>query len=204
MEVAPSEWIPILKKSYQRLRQMGVGDLVVYGSQSLSLFLQTPLSSKNVDLAGSATLEHVVDLAKHLSPEERFEVRRVGRGYVYVVYAKTSAQRPIAVEIFTHTPLGAPSEIPDCVEEVERWGSSFWTITPQAYIACKLASPHPLTRRDAWLISSALELCEASDVVDVLRRRGLVGAARSCLERATAQGIPIPQELSTALDVAPS
>ena len=104
MEVAPSEWIPILKKSYQRLRQMGVGDLVVYGSQSLSLFLQTPLSSKNVDLAGSATLEHVVDLAKHLSPEERFEVRRVGRGYVYVVYAKTSAQRPIAVEIFTHTP----------------------------------------------------------------------------------------------------
>ncbi len=49
----PRDWEKVLKISYPFLREHGIGDLLLYGSQAMSVYMKTPLRSKDLDLVTS-------------------------------------------------------------------------------------------------------------------------------------------------------
>ena len=133
MEAEPEEWIPILRKSYRFLKNLGISDLTVYGSQSLMFFLSKPLASKNIDLLRSVNINHIIEFSRYLMEMERFEVRRIVDGYVYTVYTRISLGKPIVVKVFTSTPLGTTLDLMEYIVEKEVYGEKYWTITPSLY-----------------------------------------------------------------------
>jgi len=140
--------------------------------------------------------DRILVLASLLAEKERFEVRRTETGYVYTVYARTEAGRPIIVEVFTATSLGPLTKLTKHVVEGEKWGRRFWTLTAAAYAAAKLASPDPLAARDAERIDLALEISSADAIAEVLSETGMVSKAMEGLIEAGERGLPLNHNLS--------
>lgn len=201
MEAEPEEWMPILSKSYKFLRNLGVGDLTVYGSQSLMFFLDKPLASKNIDLLGSVNINQVIELSRYLMEMERFEVRKIVEGYIYTIYAKTSLGKPIVVEVFTSTPLGTVSDLTEYIVEKEIYGEKYWTITPSLYIALKLASHHSLTARDVEIINKVIDITNLNEIVEIIRRRRKVEDSKRKLTEAIEKKLKIKNILLEVFNI---
>src|SRR5437899_12922143 len=76
IRTAPRSWLLVLKTAYPFLVNRGVGDLLVFGSQALSVYLKSPLRSKDLDLVSSQIgPEHQEALSKHLPQTQGLEVR---------------------------------------------------------------------------------------------------------------------------------
>ena len=67
IRTAPRDWLLVLKTAYPFLVNLGIRDLLLFGSQALSVYLKSPLRSKDLDFVSSQIgPRHLEALRKHL------------------------------------------------------------------------------------------------------------------------------------------
>ena len=152
IRVAPAEWVRILGVAYPLLREKA-GDLVLFGSQALSIYMRNPLRSKDLDLlsaqVGPTLIEKLsTELAKVPQVEYRSsttQTRMFGtrRMTTYAVELRVK-ERPFFVEVFDRILDGQSLGIlQPYVELAKRWDLAIWTPDREATIALRLAFRQP-------------------------------------------------------------
>jgi len=197
-EYRPKERLPVLLKAYKYLKTHDVGDLVIYGSQSLSLYTGIMLDSKDIDLVGSLTLEQLRGLSIELYGSERFEVRRINNVLIMTTYAKIH-DKVIAVEIFSETTLGPVMKFPEYITEVSYKGEKLWVITPEMYIACKLAYKYGLNERDVERVNTAAEYINISRFKILLDNAGVTDLIKRNIEDIIKRNMKIDKRIVYAV-----
>jgi hypothetical protein len=152
IRVAPTEWVTILRVAYPVLREKA-GDLVLFGSQALSIRMRSPLRSKDLDMlsaqVGPAQIDKLsAELAKLKNVEFRsssaqtrmFDSRKMT---TYAIELRIK-ERPFIVEVFDRILDGqALGILQPYVEPVRRWGLEVWTPDREATVALRLAFRQP-------------------------------------------------------------
>lgn len=165
IRAAPGEWTTILCVAYPFLRAQGIGDVLLYGSQSMSLYMRNPLRSKDLDLlSGQVGLHQMEMLAERLSEikhveyrattvqTRRFEDRKMT---TYAIELRVSG-KPFFVELFDSVLDGRPlSILQPYVKPKKRWNLEVWAPTREATVALRLAFRHPegVTRLNAMRLN---------------------------------------------------
>ena len=153
LRTAPRSWRLVLKTAYPFLAERGVSDLLVFGSQALSVYLKSPLRSKDLDLVSSQIgPEHQEALSKHLPQTQGLEVRSstiqsrpLQRGTLktYTIELRVDG-KPFFLEIFDKVLDGQdPSVLTPHVEKTHRWNLDFWVPSLNATLALRLAFRQP-------------------------------------------------------------
>jgi hypothetical protein len=153
IRAAPKDWKQVLKASYPFLRQQGVGDLLLYGSQAMSVYMKNPLRSKDLDLVSSQIgPQHHQALRDKLAQDPTLEVRSstvqskplpAGEMRTYSVELRLSG-RPFFLEIFDKVLDGqSPSIITPHVQTINKWGLDLWVPSPNALVALRLSFRQP-------------------------------------------------------------
>ncbi|MBO3802847.1 MAG: hypothetical protein JTT11_03070 [Candidatus Brockarchaeota archaeon] len=148
----PALWIPVLRESYAFLRGSGIGDLLLYGSQAMSVYMRYPLRSKDIDLVSTQMRPPLLDeLTKRLAvfsdevPKNAVMARVAERGLArtYSIYLWTRGY-PLIVEIFD-TILGGkdPKVLRAHIRPVSKWNMDFYAPTPEAIVALRLSFSPP-------------------------------------------------------------
>lgn len=161
IRAAPKEWIALLRVAYKFLWEQEVGDLLLYGSQAMSVYMKSPLRSKDLDLLSSqVSFRHMEAMAEKLSEIKGVEYRTVlvqtrtfedRKMRTYAVELRV-AGKPFFVEVFDRILDGrSPSILQRYVEPRKRWGLNFWSPTREAIVALRLAfrQPEGITRLNA-------------------------------------------------------
>jgi len=148
----PELWIPVLRESYTFLRGCGVGDLLLYGSQAMSVYMRYPLRSKDIDLVSTQMRPQLLDeLTKRLarfsetSPRNTVMTRSTDNGLArtYSVYLRMRGY-PLIVEIFDTVLAGRkPKILWPHIRTVRRWDMEIYTPTPEAIVALRLSFSPP-------------------------------------------------------------
>ncbi|MBS7622744.1 hypothetical protein KEJ39_03605 [Candidatus Bathyarchaeota archaeon] len=161
IRAAPREWLTLLQVTYRFLREQRIGDLLLYGSQSMSLYMRNPLRSKDLDLlSGQVGMRHMEALADKLSQvrdvecrtttvqTKRFDDRKMT---TYSIELRIG-RKPFFIELFDSILDGRPlSILQPYVEPVSRWGLEIWSPGREATVALRLAfrQPEGITRLNA-------------------------------------------------------
>jgi len=169
IRAAPREWIALLRVTYEFLRRQKIGDLTLYGSQSMSLYMRNPLRSKDLDLLSSQVSLHQIEgLAERLSEikkvehktttvqTRRFDDRKMT---TYAIELRV-AGKPFFVELFDRILDGRPlSILQPYVEPRKRWGFEIWSPNREATVALRLAfrQPEGITRLNAVRLNSFIQ-----------------------------------------------
>jgi len=155
-----ASWIPVLKESYSFLRDHGVGDLLLYGSQAMSIYMRYPLRSKDIDLVSTQMRPKLLDdLTKRLthfsetSPKNTVMTRVTDRGFTrtYSIYLRSQGY-PLVVEIFDTVLDGKePKILMPYIRLVQRWKTALYVPTPDAIVALRLSfrPPERISRLNA-------------------------------------------------------
>ncbi len=152
VRVASSEWVSILKVAFPLLREKA-GDLVLFGSQALSIYMMSPLRSKDLDLlsthVGPVQIDKLsTELAKLNDVESRSittQTRMFGsrKMTTYAIELRIKG-RPFFVEVFDRILDGqAPGILQPYVEPVKRWKLEIWAPDREATVALRLAFRRP-------------------------------------------------------------
>ena len=149
----PRGWLRVLGAAYPFLRDLGLGDLLVFGSQAMSVYLDNPLRSKDLDLVtaqmGPVQLELLRD---HLSKNPGLEVRStsvqsrpLAKGDLKTFSIELRLEeRPFFLEIFDKILDGRPPSIlTSHMQESDRWGLRLCVPTPDALVALRLCFRRP-------------------------------------------------------------
>ena len=166
IRAAPKEWIALLRAAYSFLVEQGIGDLLLYGSQAMSVYMTNPLRSKDLDLLSSqVSFRQMEALADKLSEikevqyktttaqTRRFEDRKMT---TYAIELRVSG-KPFFVEVFDRILDGRPPLIlQPYVEPKRRWELDFWSPAREAIVALRLAfrQPEGITRLNATRLNS--------------------------------------------------
>jgi len=166
IRTAPRDWVRLLQIAYRFLREQEVGDLLLYGSQAMSLYMRSPLRSKDLDLlSGQVSLARMEALAEKLAEIEhvdyrtttvqtrRFDDRKM---VTYAIELRVSG-RPFFVELFDSVLDARPLSILEpYIESIERWGLEVWSTNREATLALRLAfrQPEGISRLNATRINS--------------------------------------------------
>lgn len=166
IRAAPKEWIALLQVTYSFLQDQGIGDLLLYGSQAMSVYTKNPLRSKDLDLVSSQVhLRQMEALAEKLSQIEKVQYRTTTaqtrrfddrRMTTYAIELRV-AGKPFFVELFDRILDGrSPSILQPYVEPRKRWGLSVWSPTREAIVALRLAfrQPEGITRLNALRLNN--------------------------------------------------
>ena len=169
IRTAPKEWTVLLGVAYSFLREEGVSDLLLYGSQAMSAYMKNPLRSKDLDLLSSQVgfqqMEALADKLSEINEVQhktttaqtrRFEDRKM---MTYSIELRVIG-RPFFVELFDKILDGRPpSIIQPYVEPIKRWGLDFWAPTREAIVALRLAfrQPEGITRFNATRLNSLIQ-----------------------------------------------
>jgi len=165
IRAAPREWIALLRVAYPFLRQQA-GDVLLYGSQAMSVYMKNPLRSKNLDfLSGQVSLRQIEALAEKLSEIEQVEYRTTtvqtkrfdDRKMTTYATELRVARKPFFVELFDSILDGRPlSILQPYVEPRKRWGLEVWSPVREAIVAVRLAfrQPEGITRLNAMRLNS--------------------------------------------------
>ncbi len=149
----PRGWLRVLEAAYPFLRDLGLGDLLVFGSQAISVYVDNPLRSKDLDLVSAQMGPGQLELLRdHLSKIPGLEVRSTsvqsrplakGDLKTFSIELRLEA-RPFFLEIFDKILDGRPPSIlTSHVQESERWGFRLWVPTPDAIVALRLCFRRP-------------------------------------------------------------
>lgn len=148
----PSSWIPALRESYTFLRERGVGDLLLFGSQAMSAYMWHPLRSKDIDLVSTQMRPRLLDeLTERLAPLSEIDPRNTvmtrvtdnGLARTYSVYLKMRGY-PLIVEIFDTVLAGRkPKILWPHIKPVRRWEMEIHAPTPEAIVALRLSFSPP-------------------------------------------------------------
>lgn len=169
IRAAPKEWIALLRVAYSFLMEQGIGDLLLYGSQAMSVYMTNPLRSKDLDLLSSqVSFRQMEALADKLSEikevqyktttaqTRRFEDRKMT---TYSVELRVTG-KPFFVEVFDRILDGRPPSIlQPYVELTSRWALDLWSPTREAIVALRLAfrQPEGITRLNAARLNSFIQ-----------------------------------------------
>jgi len=148
----PALWIPLLRESYTFLRERGVGDLLLYGSQAMSAYMRYPLRSKDIDLVSSQMRPQLLDMLtkrlasfSEMSPKNTVTTRVTDKGLArtYSVYLKLQGY-PMIIEIFDTVLDGRdPKVIRAYIRSVHVWDTDLFIPTPEAIVALRLSFSPP-------------------------------------------------------------
>jgi len=169
IRAAPKEWIPLLRVAYSFLRRQGIGDLLLYGSQAMSVYMKNPMRSKDLDLLSSqVSLRQMEALADKLSEinevqykttiaqTRKFDDRKMT---TYAIELRVSG-RPFFVKVFDKILDGRPPSILQAyVVPTKRWTIDFWSPTREAIVVLRLAfrQPEGITRLNAMRLNSFIQ-----------------------------------------------
>lgn len=169
IRAAPKEWIALLRVAYPFLREQGIGDLLLYGSQAMSVYMKNPLRSKDLDLLSSqVSFRQMEELGDKLSEikevqcktttaqTRRFEDRKMT---TYAIELRVGG-KPFFVEVFDRILDGRPPSIlQPYVESAKRWALDFWSPTREALVALRLAfrQPEGITRLNATRLNTFIQ-----------------------------------------------
>lgn len=144
----PATWIPVLRESYSFLRNAGVGDLLLYGSQALSVYMKYPLRSKDIDLVSTQIPPRLLDeLTQRFTslseiPPKNTVTTRVAKkrlSRTYSIYLRIQGY-PIVIEIFDSVLDGEdPRILREHVKPVRRWKLDLFAPTPEAVVVLRLS-----------------------------------------------------------------
>lgn len=150
------------------MRDQGLGDLALFGSQALSVYSATPLKSKDLDLVSSQIgPAQLAGLNNHLSKQE-FQVRSTtvqskplarGEMRTYSIELRL-ADKPFIVEIFDRILDGQQvSALAPYLDEKKRWGIDLWVPNPNAVVALRLCfrRPEGISRFNATRLNRFIE-----------------------------------------------
>ena len=169
IRAAPKEWISLLQTAYTFLRERGVGDLTLYGSQAMSVYMKNPLRSKDLDLLSSqVSLRQAETLGEKLSEIKDVEYWSTGvqtrkfddRKMTTCAIELRVSGKPFFIELFDKILDGQPlSLLQPHVELTKRWDLEFWTPSREATVALRLAfrPPEGITRLNATRLNSFIQ-----------------------------------------------
>ncbi len=163
----PKEWVKILLVAYPFLREKkSIGDLVLFGSQALSIYMRSPLRSKDLDLlSAQVSYRHMEELSSQLSQLENVESRSITaqtkvfgprKMRTYAIELRI-AGKPFFVELFDSILNGKPTTLLAPYLALEkRWGLEIWVPEPEAILALRLAFrlPEGISRFNATRLNS--------------------------------------------------
>jgi hypothetical protein len=166
----PRDWIEILRVAYPFLRNKEkVGDLALYGSQALSIYMKSPLRSKDLDLVSSQVGPRQVDrLIGELGVLENIEVRTntvqtrmfgPRKMMTYAIELRING-KPFMVELFDRILDGQPpSVLQPYVELIKRWDLEIWAPDRDATMALRLSfrQPEGISRFNATRLNSFVQ-----------------------------------------------
>ena len=166
----PRDWVEVLRVAYPFLRdKQKVGDLVLFGSQALSIYMKSPLRSKDLDLlSGQVGPRKVEALSKELGTLDNVEVKantvhtRMFGPRMMTTYAieLRIGGVPFFVELFDRILDGqTPLVLQPYVQLVKRWKLEIWTPDREAIMALRLSfrQPEGITRFNATRLNSFIE-----------------------------------------------
>lgn len=154
--------------AYDSLLKGGSSDVLVFGSQAMSLYMKRALSSKDLDLiASGVTLRRIEKVAQSLEeytgqrPKYSYFVGSYeGRKYpVFSIYLQRVGEKPFVIEVF-ETYLGYElRRLTPYVTFVKRGDHSFQTLCLEAIIATRLAfrPPERITAFNARRLNNFIE-----------------------------------------------
>jgi hypothetical protein len=168
IRTAPREWLLVLKTAYPFLIDRGVGDLLLFGSQALSVYLNSPLRSKDLDLVSSQIGPgHLEALRKHLetsglgsgSTTVQSKPLAQARMTIYTVELKFGA-KPFFLEIFDKVLDGQnPSILSPYAQRAHKWNLDIWAPSPNAVVALRLSfrQPEGISRLNATRLNNFIQ-----------------------------------------------
>jgi hypothetical protein len=165
IRTAPRDWLLVLRTAYPFLVELGIGDLLLFGSQALSIYLNNPLRSKDLDLVSSQFgPRHLEILQKHLETSG-METRSTtiqskplpkARMTIYTVELRLDT-KPFFLEIFDKILDGQnPSVVTPYAERARKWNLDLWTPSPDAVVALRLSfrQPEGISRLNATRLNN--------------------------------------------------
>ena len=153
LRTPPAGWLRVLRAAYPFLREQSLGDLTLFGSQAMSVYMKTALRSKDLDLV-SAQMgpRHQDSLRKLLSQTPALEVRSTSVQTkplpradmkIYSIELRLEG-RPFFLEIFDKILDGSYiSQLTPHVQQVQRWDLDLWVPSRNAIVALRLAFRRP-------------------------------------------------------------
>jgi predicted nucleotidyltransferase len=163
----PKDWVKVLRVAYPFLRNKEkVGDLVLFGSQALSIYMKSPLRSKDLDLLSEQIGPPEVErLSRELAVLEDVEIKtttiqtRMFGPRKMTTYGLELRVRgkPFFVELFDRILDGQPpSMLQPYVEPVRRWNLEVWAPDLEATMALRLSfrQPEGISRFNATRLNS--------------------------------------------------
>jgi len=155
VRAGPKDWIAVLQVAYQALLNCGVSNLLLFGSQAMSFYMNNPLRSKDLDLLtdqmGPTYLDELTRVLKKQQPagaevrtndvHTRFFQERIMRTYSVELRVR---KRPFFVEIFDTVLDGRPpSIVTPYVQQGKKWNVDLWVPTPEAVVSLRLCFRQP-------------------------------------------------------------
>jgi len=168
IRTAPRDWLLVLKTAYPFLVNLGIGDLLLFGSQALSVYLKSPLRSKDLDLVSSQIgPRHLEALRKHLE-SSGLETRNTtvqskplakARMTIYTVELRLG-RKPFFLEIFDRILDGQnPSILTPHAQRTRKWNLDLWVPSPNAVVALRLSfrQPEGISRLNAIRLNNFIQ-----------------------------------------------
>ena len=165
IRTAPRDWLLVLKTAYPFLVDQGIGDLLLFGSQALSIYLKSPLRSKDLDLVSSQIgPRHLEALRKHLemnglqtrSTTVQSKPLAKARMTTYTVELRLGT-KPFFLEIFDRILDGQnPSILTPSAQRTRKWNLDLWAPSPNAVVVLRLSfrQPEGISRLNALRLNS--------------------------------------------------
>ena len=162
-------WRKILLEVYNEPVRLGIGDVWVFGSQAMSLYMKRPLASKDIDLLASGTTIDIVKSAcgslAHFSlgraPYYDFQnLEHEGKpNPVFSIYLGPPNQRPLVIELFQTFEGNEIRRLTPYARIVKRWGTEFQTLSREAVIGTRLGfrSPERISKFNADRLNRFIE-----------------------------------------------
>ena len=170
IRTAPREWERVLQVAYEFLRKkQSIGDLVLFGSQAMSIYMRNPLRSKDLDLLSNQVSPRQIDsLAVELTRLENVQTRATSVQTRMFADRKMTTHAielriggvPFFLEVFNKILDGRPTSLLDPYLELKkRWSLEIWTPSLEATVALRLAfrQPEGISRLNAIRLNRLIQ-----------------------------------------------
>jgi hypothetical protein len=175
VRASPQDWVAVLQVAYQALLNLGISNLLLFGSQAMSFYMSNPLRSKDLDLLtdqmGPNSLDELTRTLREQQPagaevrtndvHTRFFQERIMRTYSVELRVR---KRPFFVEIFDAVLDGRPpSVVTPYVQQGKRWNLDLWIPSREAVISLRLCfrQPEGISRLNASRLNLFIEANKA-------------------------------------------
>ena len=154
IRASPKEWVKILQATYPFLREKySIGDLVLFGSQALSIYMKQPLRTKDIDLlSAQISLRQFEELSSELSQMANVQTRSTTAQSRMLAMGKMTTcaielrvgGKPFFIESFNRILDGrSPSILTPYLDLKKKWKLDIWVPEREATLALRLAFRRP-------------------------------------------------------------